>query len=147
MSKRLHVWRDWKLWFPLSYFCRSLARLTHTTFRKCVLLTIVIVLGGGGGGGIHYDDAIISAMASQITSLPTVYSTFYSGANKKIKAPRHWPLCGEFIRDRLRVFIIDFCYVWSIQIVEAKSTNTMAADPPTLGIQYVSWWLWKISYF
>ena len=35
-------------------------------------------------------------MASQITSLTIVYSTVYSGADKKnIKAPRHWPLCGN----------------------------------------------------
>ena len=47
----------------------------------------------------HYDDVIMRAMASQITSLTVVYSIVYSGADKKkknIKAPRHWPLCGEF---------------------------------------------------
>ena len=39
----------------------------------------------------------MSAMASQITSHTIVYSAVYSGAYKKtIKAPRHWPLCGEF---------------------------------------------------
>ena len=43
----------------------------------------------------HYDDVIMSAIASQITSLTIVYSTVYSGVDKKnIKAPRHWPLCG-----------------------------------------------------
>ena len=41
------------------------------------------------------------AMASQFTSLTIVYSTVYSGARKEnIKAPRHWPLCGEFTGDR-----------------------------------------------
>ena len=41
------------------------------------------------------------AMASQITSLTIVYSTVYSGADQRnIKAPRHWPLCGEFTGDR-----------------------------------------------
>ena len=36
----------------------------------------------------------MGAMASQIASLTIVYSTVYSGADKKnIKAPRHWPLC------------------------------------------------------
>ena len=49
----------------------------------------------------HYSDVIMASMASQITSLTTVYSTVYSGADKKnIKAPRHWPLCGEFTGDR-----------------------------------------------
>ena len=38
----------------------------------------------------------MSAMAFQITSLTIVYSTVYSGADKKnIKAPRHWSLWGE----------------------------------------------------
>ena len=39
----------------------------------------------------------MGTMTSQITSLTSVYSTVYSGADKKnIEAPRHWPLCGEF---------------------------------------------------
>ena len=39
----------------------------------------------------------MSAMASQIISLTIVYSTVYSDAIKEnIKAPRHWPLGGEF---------------------------------------------------
>ena len=36
----------------------------------------------------HYNDAIMSAMASQISSLTIVYSTVYSGANlRKYKSP------------------------------------------------------------
>ena len=31
----------------------------------------------------HYNDVMMSAMASQITSLEIVYSTFYSGANQR----------------------------------------------------------------
>ena len=39
----------------------------------------------------------MSAMASLITSLTIIYSTIYSGADKKpIKSPRDWPLWGEF---------------------------------------------------
>ena len=44
-----------------------------------------------------------SAMASQITSIAFVYLTVYSGTDKKqtnLKAPRHWPLWGEFSGDR-----------------------------------------------
>ena len=40
----------------------------------------------------------MSAMASQITSLTIVYSTAQIIEN--IKAPRHWPLCGEFTGDQ-----------------------------------------------
>ena len=39
----------------------------------------------------------MGVMASQITSLTTVYLTVYQTQIKEnIKAPRHWPLCGEF---------------------------------------------------
>ena len=39
----------------------------------------------------------MDAIASQITSLMIVYPTVYSDADQRnIKAPRHWPLCGEF---------------------------------------------------
>ena len=55
-------------------------------------------VGGANGGRCwlrrHYIDVITTTMASQITSLTVVYSTFYSEEN--IKVPRHWPLCGEF---------------------------------------------------
>ena len=38
----------------------------------------------------------MGAVASHITSLTIVYSTVYSGADKrKIKAPRHWPCVGN----------------------------------------------------
>ena len=58
---------------------------------------------------IHYTDAITGAMASQITSLTIVYSTVYSGADKKhqssgslalvwerhrwpVNSPHKWPI-------------------------------------------------------
>ena len=34
------------------------------------------------GDGDHYDDVIMGVMVSQITSLPIVYSTVYSGADQ-----------------------------------------------------------------
>ena len=46
---------------------------------------------------LHYNDVIMGTMASQITSLTIVYSTVIQAQIKEnIKAPRHWPLCGEF---------------------------------------------------
>ena len=49
----------------------------------------------------HYGGVIMGAISSQITSLTTVYSTVYSDADQNnIKAPRHWPLCGEFTGGR-----------------------------------------------
>ena len=46
----------------------------------------------------HYYDVLMSAIASQITSLTIVYSTIYSRhRSKKTSKPRvTWPLCREF---------------------------------------------------
>ena len=50
---------------------------------------------------IHYSDVIMSMMASQITSLTIVYSVVVQAQIKEdIKAPRQWPLCGEFTGHR-----------------------------------------------
>ena len=49
----------------------------------------------------HYNDVIMGAMALQIASLTTVYSTVCSGVHqRKHQTPRHWPLCGEFNGNR-----------------------------------------------
>ena len=47
---------------------------------------------------VHYNDVIMEATSSQITSLTIVFSTVYSDTDQRehIKAPRHWLLCGEF---------------------------------------------------
>ena len=49
---------------------------------------------------LNCNDVIMGAMASQITNLPIVYSTVYSGTKENINARRHWPLWGEFTCDR-----------------------------------------------
>ena len=49
--------------------------------------------------GLHYNDVIMGAMASQIASLAIVYFTqafIQVQIKENIKAPRHWPLWGEF---------------------------------------------------
>ena len=49
----------------------------------------------------HYSDVIMGVMASQITSLMVVYSSFIqTHINENIKALRHWHLRGEFTGDR-----------------------------------------------
>ena len=49
----------------------------------------------------HYNDVIMGAIASQITSLAIVTQPFIQMQIKEnIKAPRHWPLCAEFTGDR-----------------------------------------------
>ena len=49
----------------------------------------------------HYSDIIMGPMASQITTLTTVFTQRFIQAETKenIKAQRHWPLWGEFTGD------------------------------------------------
>ena len=50
---------------------------------------------------IHYSDVIMSAMASQITSVSIVTQSFVQVQIKEnMKALRYWPLWGEFTGDR-----------------------------------------------
>ena len=49
----------------------------------------------------HYNDVIMGAMASQITSLTIVYSTAYSDADqRKHQSSALLALCGDFTGDR-----------------------------------------------
>ena len=49
----------------------------------------------------YYSEVMMKAMASQITGVSIVYSTVWSGTDKKnTKAPRHWSLWGEINGDR-----------------------------------------------
>ena len=72
---------------------------------------------------IHYDDVIMGAMASQITSLPIVYSTVYSDADQRkhqspaslafvwglhrgpVNSPHKWPVTRKmFLFDDVIIF-------------------------------------------
>ena len=83
------------LYFMYSPITRFLLIITFCTWFVCHLPLRIISMS------LHYSDVIMGAMSSLITSLTSVYSTVHSCADKEnIKAPRHWPLCGEFTRDR-----------------------------------------------
>ena len=81
----------------------------------------------------HYDDVIIIAMGSQITSLAFVYSTVYSGANERkhqssaslafvwgihrgpVNSPHKWPVSRK-------MFPFDDVIIW---IINSKRTQTV----------------------
>ena len=113
---------------------------------------------------MHYGDVIMGTMASQITSLTIVYSTVYSVQIKEnIKAPRHWPLCGEFTGDRWiprtngqwrgKCFhlMTSSWFYWSLRRSTGCSSNEGILFP-NLGSQTVShvpitaqiFWTWAI---
>ena len=58
---------------------------------------IMIVVGIIRWSFQHYNDVIMSAMASQSPASRLFTQSFIRAQIKgNIKAPRHWPLCGEF---------------------------------------------------
>ena len=48
----------------------------------------------------HYGDVIMCAIAYKITRWPLFTQPFIQTQTSNIKAPRHWPLCGDFTGDR-----------------------------------------------
>ena len=74
---------------------------SHGISTAAGFVAIAASLHGKSYVFMHYSDVIMGAIASLITSLTSVYSSIHPSVDKKnIKAPRHWPLCGEFTGDR-----------------------------------------------
>ena len=56
-------------------------------------LTIILIVD------LQYDDVTMGAMASPASRLFT-QPFIQTQIKENIKAPRHWPLCGDFTGDR-----------------------------------------------
>ena len=67
----------------------------------------------------HYDDVIMGAMASQITSLTIVYSTVYSGADQR----KHQSSAS-------------LAFVWGIRWIPGEFPAQMASNGENVSI----WW-------
>ena len=93
------------------------------------------------------------AIASEITSLTIVYSTVYWDTDQKIiKAPRHWPLCGEFTGTgefpAQRASYAEKFSIWWRHHGSHKSDNITTAKHNTtqscaclVHILYIPWWI------
>ena len=81
------LWMDNQFKFKITFLSPNVRHNASTQIAVCQLM--------------HYNGVMMGAMASQITSLTIVYLTIIQAQIKEnIKAPRHWPLCGEFTGDR-----------------------------------------------
>ena len=90
------------------YYCQLLV-------DTCDLFTCTLQGCSIGTGTIHYNDVIMSAMASQITSLTSVYRTVFSGADQRkhqssaslafvrgihrwpVNSPHKWPVTRKMV--------------------------------------------------
>ena len=68
-----------------------------------MLKTVRMVIYNFSGVAQYYNDVMMRATASQITSVSMVYLTVSLGEDhdqRNIKVPRHWPLCRELTGNR-----------------------------------------------
>ena len=100
----------------------------------------------------HYNDVIMDAMASQITSLTIVYSTVYSGADQRkhqssaslafVRAIHRWPVNSLHKWPVTRIIFpfddviicedpagIYFCYFGFVYICSAYSATNIKGQP------------------
>ena len=85
---------------------------------------------------VHYSDAIMSTMASQITSLTSIYSTVYSGADQRKHQSSaslafvqiiHWRPVNSPPKGPVmwKVFPFDDVIMYELAIVIRKSKDCM----------------------
>ena len=107
----------------------------------------------------RYNDVIMSAIVSQITSLTIIYSTVYSFANQRNKAPRHWPLCGssqvtgefsEQMASNAKIFSIWWRHhclnaYWTKQITRWWNYKRVTTQALTTVDNYIQWsYMWDV---
>ena len=81
----------------------------------------------------HYNDVIMSAMASQITNLMIVYSTFYSGADqRKLQSTASL----AFVRGIHRWPVIPFINTHYINQYQNKSIDAQLHSRKTVGCSF-----------
>ena len=97
-------------WMVQTFLLHSIILYMHISHMRSVFVLLLMGPTTSGPGifqgiipQVHYSDVIMGAMASQITSLTIVYSTVYSGGDKKqtkLRSAGLWagnsPVIGEF---------------------------------------------------
>ena len=96
----------------------------------------------------HYNDVIMGDMASQITSLTIVYTTVYSGTDKRkhqssaslafmrgihrwpVNSPHKWPATRKMFpfHDVIMLFLSSSIPIWSDFIICFPNVNKMTTD-------------------
>ena len=108
--------------------------------------------------GFHYDDVIMTMLASQITSLTVVYSIVYSGVNQRkhqssaslafvreihrgpMNFPHKWPVTRKmFPFDDVIMFISIFRELFIMRVAEACQPTTGYPHCPGQRLKRLGW--------
>ena len=65
------------------YICYTSCRICYIYINTTMNVNVTILIHTLNAKSIHYNDVIMTTMASQITSLTVVYSTVYSDADQR----------------------------------------------------------------
>ena len=102
---------------------------------------------------LHYNDVLMSPMASKITSLTTVYSTVYSGADRRkhqsfaslafvrgihrwpVNSPHKWPVTRKMFPFEDVIMVIKISYDPNIVSIR-EETNLSMSHGPEIHCQY-----------
>ena len=95
----------------------------------------------------HCGDVIMSAMASQITSRLFTQSFIQAQIKENIKAPRHWPLWGEFTGHRWiprtqKASNAENVFIWWRHHGVAKKIAGISMQPSCLIFKHASKLMW-----
>ena len=109
----------------------------------------------------HYDDVIMEAIASQITSLTIVYSTVYSGADQSkhqssaslafvwgihrgpVNSPHKWPVTRKmFPFDDV---IMHWLYVWVTELQMGCGDVTTCRGTETIAPEMAAGWQFQFE--
>ena len=130
-----HYLSTWKLMFFISSFITLTLWINKLSYK---------IYPNSKKSMTHYDDVIMGAMASQITSLTIFYSTVYSFADQRkhkssaslafvwgihrwpVNSPHKWPVTRKFFPfdDVTMKYKEEFPSYWStVHVSSADSTN------------------------
>ena len=90
-------------WKQHSWFDVSTSKCWYGRFHRKgnVFIPLISLPTKVSNSSAHYSDVIMGAMASQSLASPLFTQQFiYAQIKENIRAPRDWPLCGEFTGDR-----------------------------------------------
>ena len=127
-----------------SYFPGLMAAISQTTFSNAFFMN----------GNFHYNHVIMSAMASQITSITIVYSTVYSmRKSKEISKPRVTGLCDRWLVNSphkgpitRKMFPFDDVIMWqdSVPVISTMTYCPHVAIRFRITFTMISWASYQI---
>ena len=130
-------------WNGLEHTSGQLNGIPFSNFScvQCTIIAHVVIWSQTKFKPIHYNDVIMDAMTSQVTSLTIVYSAVYSGADQR----KHQSSASlAFVREIQR-WPLNFPYKWPVTRVVTR--NLFPFDDVIMFQDFPRTWMVKCKHF